>query len=173
MALMLAVPGQRDVLNAGLVRPGRRERDGRIDEVGPSIRRQLDHDIADVVDSVGVIADAPGHAIGASAAIQCVVAVSADEDIGTAVADEDIVETVACGVDVGRAGERDVLDARLVGARCREGHGGVDEIRPCIRGELNDHVADIIDGVGIVADAPAHGIGARAAIQGVVARNCL
>ena len=65
----------------------------------PSIRRQLDHDIADVVDSVGVIADTSGHAIGARAAIQCVVAVSAVEGVIPAVA-EQLVVAVPAGEDI-------------------------------------------------------------------------
>ena len=72
------------------------------------------------------------------------------------IACEDVGQGIAGRVDVRCPGQRDVLDARLVRARCGKGHGGVDEIRPCIRGELNDHVAGAIDGVGVVAHAAGH-----------------
>ena len=115
----------------------------------------------DAVDSIGVVADAPAHGIGARAAIEGVVARVTGQDVG---------QGVSGRIDVRRPGQRDVLDAGLVGARSGEGHGRIDEIRPCIRGELNDHVAGVIDGVGIVAGAPGHGIGARAAIEDIVSR---
>ena len=114
----------------------------------------------EIVDIVGVVAGPAGHRIGARAAIEDVVARIAGQDVG---------QGIARGVDVRRPGQRDVLDAVLVRPGSGEGHRRIDEICPCIRGQLNDHVAGVVDRIGVIADAPGHGIGAGPAIQRVVA----
>ena len=74
----------------------------------PVSEAQLNDHIADVIDGIGVVADAPGHGIGARAAIEGVVA---------RVTSQNIRQGVTGRVDVRRPGQRDVLDARLVACR--------------------------------------------------------
>src|SRR5204862_418898 len=61
----------------------------------------LDHDIADVVNGVGVVARTTHRRVGARAAVKRVVA---------AVTDQHVDERIAGGVQVGAAHQRQVLD---------------------------------------------------------------
>src|SRR5204863_501768 len=86
---------------------------------------------------------------------ECIVAGIAGQHVG---------QGVVGGIDVAGAVEGQVLD---VGAQ-RVADGGVDGVSAFI-GVLAQHVADIVDKVGVVAGPAGHRVGASAAIQNVVA----
>ena len=75
-----------------------------------------------------------------------------------------LAERVAGAVDRRRAGQRQVLD---VGAE-RVGDGALDRVG-AFAGALGDHVAGVVDDVGVVAGAAAHRVGAGAAVEHVAA----
>ena len=120
-----------------------------------ALAERLGHHVADVVDHIGVVAEATDHRVGAGAAVENVVA---------AVAGEGVVEAVAGAVDVGAAGQGQVLDvgAERVGDRRLHRVGAFAE-------RLRHHVAGVVDDIGVVADAADQEVGAQAAIERVVA----
>ena len=99
----------------------------------------LGHHVAGVVDHVGVVAGAADHGVGAGAAVERVVAAVAGEDVG---------ERVAGAVDVGAAGQGQVLDvgAERVADRRLHRVGALVE-------RFRHHVAGVVDDVGVVAGA--------------------
>ncbi len=135
---------------------GRVERD--LQAVGAFVGQFLDQgELADLVDTVGVVALAADQGVQARAADQLVVAV---------VADDDVVQRVADAVDVAGAGQGEVLDVGAEGVV----HGGADGVDLAGQGAgLADHVADVVDDVNVVAQAADHQVGAGAAVQHVVA----
>ena len=73
----------------------------RLDRVG-AVAAGLVDDVADIVDHVGIVAEAAEHRVGAGAAIERVIAGEAPQDVVAGIAGEGVVE--------GRA--REVLEAR-------------------------------------------------------------
>ena len=61
----------------------------------------LDHHVAGIVDIVDVVAAPPACVVGAAAAV---------EDVGAGIAGQHVVQAVAGPVEVGRPGQRQVLD---------------------------------------------------------------
>ncbi len=112
--------------------------------------------IACVVDDIGVVAEAAGHSVGASAAVQRIVAGAAFDEVGSC---------IAGAGEVARSGEGQVLD---IGGQRIDVQRRVDVIRAGIRGFGHD-IAGVIDMVIVVAGAAGHPVRARAAIQRIVA----
>ena len=84
---------------------------------------------------------------------------AADQHLGGGVAGERITEPVADDVDGGRSGQRHVVDDSLGTGRIREvdrdrGLDSVDAART--GGGFIDHIADIVDHIGVVAAKAAH-----------------
>ena len=150
--LMLPAPvGQRQVLDIGAERVADRGDDG----VGAGVGGFRDH-VAGIVDIVGVVAEAAGHAVGTGATVDDVVAFVAGDGVG---------EAVAGAVDIaGAGGERQVLD---IGAE-RVADRGDDGVGAGVGG-FRDHVAGIVDIVGVVAEAAGHAVGTGATVDDVVA----
>ena len=121
----------------------------------PALSASVDH-VAGVVDDIGVVAGAADHGVGAGAAVERVVAAVAGDDVG---------ERIAGAVDVGAAGQGQVLDigAERVGDRRLHRVGALVE-------RLRHHVAGIVDDVGVVAGAADHRVGAGPAVKRVIAR---
>ena len=115
----------------------------------------LDHDVAGIIDEVGVVTDATAHGVGAAATVDEVVA---------AVAEDRVDEAVAEALQVGAALQHQGLDVR----RQPVVDGGEDRV-VALAGALDHHIAGIVDEVGVVAGAAAHGIAARAAVEQIVA----
>jgi hypothetical protein len=110
---------ERQVLDIGAERVA----DRRLHRVGARIER-FRHHVADVVDDVGVVADAADHRVGTHAAAEGIVAGAAGERVGAGIAGERIV--------AGAAG--DVLEP---GRRCEPGRsagGEIDRHRACRAG---------------------------------------
>ena len=142
---------QTELLDVGTQRPAK----PRLDRIGALVRR-LGHDIAGRVDDIGVVAQSAGHRVDARAAVQHVVAAVAGQRVG---------EVVAGAIDRGVAGQDQVLDvgAELVRRRRLHQIGAA-------AGRLDDEVVRLIDHIGIVAQPARHRVGARAAVEQVVAR---
>ena len=124
--------------------------------------RSLDHHVAGVVDDIGVVPALALHGVGADQTV---------EDVVAGIADQDVAGAVAGGVEARRAGERQVLD--LVGQS--EGNAGDHRVDAAEAGILLlDHrVADVVDVIGVVAVAALHRVGARSAVEDVVAAQTL
>ena len=173
--------------------------DAGLDRVG-AFALVLDHQVACVVDNIGVVAGAALQGIGAGTAVQHVVAAVAlqlvvariavqhvvalaagqrviagagvdgvvaghpVQHVGAGIAVDEVVEHVAAAVDVGAAGQGQVLD--VVGQRvsdaCLRQVGARVEL-------FGDDVAVVIDHIGVVARAAVHLVGPQAAVQRVVA----
>src|SRR5262249_36483702 len=103
----------------------------------------------------GIVAGATGDGV---------VAVAAREIIGAGIADEDVAEGVAGGIDVGRAGQRQVLKVGAEGVADRT----LDRVVAGV-GVLGDDVTGVVDDVGGVAEAADQLVGACATVENVVA----
>jgi hypothetical protein len=145
---------QRQVLDEVAEREGERT----VDLLG-ALAGEFDDHVLVAVDLVGVVAGAAGHGVGADPAVELV---------GAAVADQQVVGVVAGGVERAGAGQGDVLDAVIDGTvevdrdRCLHAIVG-------IAAGLDDHVMRAIHHIEIVADAAVKRVGARAAVERVVA----
>ncbi len=118
----------------------------------------LDHDIADVVDDVGVVASAADHDVGAGTAV---------EDVVTRVAGDAVVQGVAGAIEIGGAEQVQPLDVGAQGVVDR----AVDGVDFRGRGVcLDDHVADVVDVIAVVAGAANHGVRTTHAVKHVVQR---
>ena len=150
-AVDVGAAGQGQVLDIGAERVA----DRRLYRVGARVERLRDH-VAGVIDHVGVVAEAADHGVGADAAVEHVVAAVAGDDVGVA---------IAGAVDVGAAGQGQVLDigAERVGDRRLHRVGALVE-------RLRHHVAGIVDDVGVVAGTAAHRVSAGPAVKRVIAR---
>ena len=149
-AVDVAAAGQGQVLDIGAERVADRRLHG-VGALADEFRRQ----VAGIVDDVGIVADAAHHGVGAGATIEGVVAAVAGEDVGV---------TVAGAVEVGGPGQGEVVD---IGAE-REAHRRLHEVG-AFAGIFGHHVADVVDQIGVVAGTPLHGVGARAAVEDIVA----
>ena len=115
----------------------------------------LGHDVAGVVDDVGVVARAADHRVGAAAAVERVVAGVAGERVG---------ERVAGAVDV----PVPVSTRFSTFAAERVGHARANRVRALAR-RLGHDVAGVVDDVGVVPGTAGHRVGAGAAVERVVA----
>src|SRR6185436_4273263 len=113
----------------------------------------LDHLVEHVVHDIGVVARAPAHRVGASATVEQVVA---------GIAGERVVERIAGGVDVGRAGEYKVLDV----VRQAIAHRGLHGVGAA-GGILGRDIARIVHHVDVVAGSADHFVGPDTAIEPV------
>ena len=164
-------PGQRQVLDAadGMDRVGKAEAHRGLNRVRAVATGLVDH-VARIVDHIGVVARAAEHRVGTGTAIESIVAAKPGQDIRAAIADEDVVEIVAGTIDVGRPGQRQVLDAAQGMNRVgkAEGDRRLNQVNTVATGLVN-HVAGIVDHIGVVARATEHRVGTGTAIQRVVA----
>ena len=112
---------------------------------------------------VGALAQVLDHRIGGAVEHVGIVTGAAGENVGAGVAGENVVELVAGAVDVGAAGQGQVLDVLAEGIV----DGRLHLVRAFVR-VLRYRVGNVIDDVGVVAGAAVHGIAAGAAVQGVV-----
>ena len=151
-AVDVGAAGQRQVLDIGAERVA----DRRLHRVGAAAHGGgFRHHVAGIVDHVDVVAVAAQERVGACAAIERVVAGVAGDDVG---------EPVAGAVDVGAAGQGQVLD---IGAE-RVGDRGGNSISARVQ-RFRRHVAGVVDDVVVVADAADHDVGAAGAVERVVA----
>ncbi|VVO19494.1 hypothetical protein PS718_04097 [Pseudomonas fluorescens] len=144
--------GQGDVFNVGAQNIGDRGHDG-IDFARQGAGFE-DH-ITGMVDNVRVVAGATCQYVGAEAAV---------EDVVARVAKYLVVQCVAGTVEISTALQCQVLDII--------GQGVVDRCvnrvdLPWRAIGLDDHIADIVDDVDIVASTTGHGVRARHAIEQV------
>ena len=112
-----------------------------------------------------VVARAAQQRVGTAAAAQGVVAVAAVQGVDARVAHQQVGRGAAGGVEVGRAGEGDVLQLRAQHAGADAGLHGVR----AFAGQLGEGVVGVADDVGVVTRAAHQRVGAGAAHQGVVA----
>ena len=141
-----ALPTRRDHLPAWLVAAGHRIGVGDGRDVGRGQR-------------AGV-----GRRIGARVADEGVVAAATGENVVAGIAGDDVGVGVAGAVDVGAAGQGQVLDigAERVGDRRLHRVGALVE-------RFRRHVAGVVDNVGVVTGAADQRVGAGAAVERVVA----
>ena len=114
----------------------------------------LDHGVAEVVNGVGVVARAAAQGVGTCTAV---------EDVVACVAGDHVVQRVASGAQVGAAGEHQVL---CVGTKA-VADAGVDGVGTGCNG-LGDHIARVVDHIGVVTRTASHHVGTGAAVQRVV-----
>ena len=128
--------------------------DGRFHGID-ALSRVLFHHVPSVVHHVGVVADAAAQGIGTQPPIKAVVA---------AVANDEVVERVACAIDVARSGQGQVLHVGRKHIADRR-FNRVD----AFIGVFNHHITDVIHQVGVVACAALHGVCTCATVNPVVA----
>jgi hypothetical protein len=142
--------GQHQVLEIGHQRAG----DRRLDRIG-AFAEGFDDDVIRPVDDIGVVAQSAEQGVDSTTAIEHVVA---------GVASQVVAQRVAGSVDIGGAGQRDVVSEL---AHQAEAHRASD----CVRAGIAcfDHlVAGIVHDVDVIAGAALHDVGAGAAVQGVL-----
>ena len=127
-------------------------------------------DVGDVGE-VGVAVLATVHDIGATIARQHIGPRAAGQMVDRVVALDGVGQVVAGTVDRRRAGQGQVLEE---GSQ-RVAHGGVHRVDAAVvdaeGGVLAHGIAGIVDGVGVVAGAAEHRVGAAAAVQRVDAAS--
>ena len=132
--------------------------------------------VADVVEVVGVVAVAAGHAVGAAAARQLVgavvpgqrvVAVVARQEVVAGVAGDLVAEVVAVAGDAGDAGQRQVLDvvAEFVA-------GAAVHLVRALAGIFDDQVVGRVDLIGVVAGAADRACRCRCRRRACWLRHC-
>ena len=148
-----------------------------------AVRAGLVDDVADIVDDVGVVAGTALHEIGtgpaqkrvdARTALQRVVAGAAVDEVVATIADQQVGEAIAGEVDVGIARQHAHLDGapEMDGIRHVDGDRRLHPVEAVRAGHaLVDDVAGIVDDVGVVAGAAEHLVGARAAVEIVIANE--
>src|SRR5262249_22781383 len=112
--------------------------------------------------SEDIVAWPAAENISAALSIETIIAEAAADVVRAGVAGDDVVKLLASGIDVGAAGQHDLLDVLA--------DGGVADrrenlVRIAAAGGFDRHVAGIVDDVMIVAAAPRHRVGAGAAIE--------
>ena len=110
---------------------------------------------AAVVDEVGIVAEPAAHGVGTGAAVEEIVAGIAEQRVG---------QTIAEALQVGSALQHQGLDIR----RQPIIDGGENSI-VTLAGVLDHRIAGVVDKIGIIAEPAAHGIGAGAAVEEIVA----
>ncbi len=115
----------------------------------------LEHEVAGIVDEVGIVAEAADHRIGAGAAIEQVVA---------AVPEQRVRRSIAEALQVGSALQHQGLHIR----RQRVVDRGEDCVS-ALAGALDHGIDAIVDEIGIVAGPADHDVGAGSAVEQIVA----
>src|SRR6185369_14532360 len=141
-------PGQCQVLHVGGQRMAYRGEDA----VG-SGTGGLSHQIGGVVDNVAVISRTAHHQVGPGAPVQ---------DVGAAVAGDDIVQSVAGAVGIGGTGERQLLHVVGEGIACRRIHGIIP-----FPDVLHHGIAAAVHDIGIISPPAGEGVHATVADDGV------
>ena len=116
---------------------------------------RLADQVARVVDGVGVAASSADQGVGTQSAVDAV---------GPGVADDEVARLIAGGGQVGSAGQREPLDGRTQAVAHR-----ADDLVGAFAIDFDDHVAEVVHQVGVVARAAGQGVGPGTAIQDVVA----
>ena len=116
---------------------------------------QFGDDIEAAVDQIGVIALATGHRVIAGATIN---------DIDAIVTGDDVGQTIACGIQICRTRQQQVFKVQAQ----RIGNGTAHRVGTSVQG-LIDHIACVIDQIGVIAQTTGHRIGAGTTIQHVIA----
>ena len=119
-----------------------------------ALAEELVDGVADIVDDIGVVAEAAAQEVGAEAAV---------EDIVVDIAGEDVGIVIAGAVDRVDAGEVEIVD---IGAE-READRAADDVDAAGGAALDHDVADIVDDIAVAAVAAGHGVGAEAAVEAV------
>ena len=178
--------GQNDIINTG--KPGIK---GQVDgnarvEFVDALSGELDHDVARAVHGVSVIAGAAAHAVVAGATVHRIVAGPAQQRVVAGAADEQVaagatveqivaavpghavVERIAGAVDgAGRRQQLEILDVGAEDVRAPTS-AGAHQVDPAAEA-LGDAVVEVVDHVGVVAQATNERVGAGAAIEQIAA----
>ena len=136
---------------------------------GEEVIKFFDADIASGVDDVDIIT---------ISADQDVITGVTVENVCATVASEHVVFEVARGVDVIKAGQRDVFNAKSLSTEERAwcdgigdgGQHGIDAAKRIIR-TLTDDISRVIDDVRVVSEKCVHQVGAWAAVDSVGTRR--
>ena len=112
------------------------------------------HHITEVVDDIAVVAVTAGHGVGASLAIQRIVA---------SIASQAVAACVTRAIDVTAACQHQLLDV----CPQRIGECGSDGVRACTP-TFRDRIARTIDDVGVITRTTYQRVVARSAIQSVI-----
>ncbi|MNZ61808.1 hypothetical protein D3C78_799090 [compost metagenome] len=115
----------------------------------------LENRVAEVIQNIGIVTMAAGHAVRPQATVQHVAAT---------VADQYVVLLVAGAIDGGTAGQLEVfqMSAKAIGDRGADGIVALALV-------LDDLIPDVVDPVDVVAHTADQGIRPLAAIQHIVA----
>ena len=143
-------------------------RDVALNRIGNAFARQFSHDIARIVHHIRVITSSTEQCIGASSAIQAIVARQAGERIDIAVAGEHVVPRISRAVHRGKTGQCQMFDvSELAGQVPRD--AGVQPVS-AIAGKLGDRVVDIVDPIRVITRPADQAVRPRPAIEGIVER---
>src|SRR5205085_2049454 len=113
--VVAVIAGPGEIARSGigqLLHVGRQRiaRQGGLDRIDPLVGK-LVHHVTDIVDDVGVVAEAAVHDVGAEAAVHRVVASAAIDRVGVGVAGDRVVAAAADNaVDAGVLGNGDIVD---------------------------------------------------------------
>ena len=134
-----------------------------------AVAARLVHHVADIVDHISVVARPAKHLVGTNTPVQRVAAVKTRQHVGAAIANHDVVERIARRTESAQS-------RSASGSRCADGMNGIGKAEAdrglnrvaAVATRLVDHVADIVDHIGVVASAAKHLVGTGTAIQRVV-----
>ena len=140
--------GERQILDIG----AQPVIDRRTHEIGAAVRG-FDHHVADGVDHIAIVAGTPGHRIRARTAIEHVV---------PGVAGQHVIRCIAGAIDVGKPGQRQILDigGQDIAGRSEHRVGAAP-------GLLDDGVTGIVDVISVIARAADQRVRPRTAIDRV------
>jgi len=133
--------------------------DHRVDDV-VAATDALPHDVAGMIDIIGVVPAQPAHVVRAAAAVQHIVAGIADQDLAIFVAGE--VDRLGAVMEAGGK------DLHFLAGCQRIADDTVDGVVAAAGGLAHD-VAGMIDIISVVPAQPAHVVRAAAAVQYIVA----
>src|SRR5262249_34595195 len=125
----------------------------------------FDHLVAGIVDDIGIVALATDQLVGADAAIERVVAVSAGQGVLAAAAGEGVIPAIAGEGPGAGTGIGVVLD---IGDERREKDRASDRVI-AFAGLLDHLIADIVDDIGVVTLTAGQRVSAGTAIELVIA----
>ena len=125
----------------------------------------LDDGISYLVDAESIVAEATDHRVRVQPAVQTIVPSAPVERVDAIGAENDIAQAIAGErlPRIGGAGQILHLGRQRIGGQAR-----ADDVGP-LAGRLDDRVAGIVDRVIVIAQAADHGVGARRAVERVVA----
>ncbi|CAH0312628.1 hypothetical protein SRABI130_05149 [Pseudomonas sp. Bi130] len=138
---------------------------------------ELSDRVGGVVDDVGVVAAAAAEGVGAGAAIQPVIAGPALQGVVVGVAEQGVVQVVADHGKGAEAGDGDIFDVQQVAltevdgaAGQGRGVGNVQQVMALVDGFLQQRqFTGLVEDIGVVTGAAAHGVQAGLAVEDVVA----